>query len=115
MKVLTILVVDDNPTILATLQPVLQEAGYRVVTADDGDRAVELIRAAKSPGLLVVLRAIGTGLEDPDIDLVDLNGDSELLRRISNARIDRVLFKANHRRGRSFAIGLARKAKRRIT
>ncbi|MCC0064921.1 MAG: GNAT family N-acetyltransferase [Defluviimonas sp.] len=69
----------------------------------------------QSPGLLVVLRAIGTGLEDPDIDLVDLNGDSELLRRISNARIDRVLFKANHRRGRSFAIGLARKAKRRIT
>ena len=52
MKVLTILVVDDNPTILATLQPVLQEAGYRVVTADDGDRAVELILAER-PDLII--------------------------------------------------------------
>lgn len=49
----TILVVDDDKTIVEVLQGYLQQAGYEVLVAYDGDTAVHLIRNNK-PNLLVL-------------------------------------------------------------
>ncbi|MCC0064922.1 MAG: GNAT family N-acetyltransferase [Defluviimonas sp.] len=68
----------------------------------------------QAPGARVMLRAICRGTEDPAIHTVDLNGDTEFLRRVSDGEVDRVVFRANRRSGRSLVIGLARKAKRRL-
>jgi twitching motility two-component system response regulator PilH len=48
-----ILVVDDSPTELALARSVLQQAGYRIVTAQDGDQALA-IAEAESPDLVVL-------------------------------------------------------------
>ncbi len=40
----TILVVDDQPALLANIQFTLQAAGYRVLTAADGVEAIDLLR-----------------------------------------------------------------------
>lgn len=41
----TILVVDDEPNVRDYLRTVLEDAGFKVVTADDGEEALEKIRA----------------------------------------------------------------------
>ena len=51
----TVLVVDDEPTLVATLRYNLEREGYKVVTAGDGDKAIELAR-----------------LEQPDLMILDL-------------------------------------------
>jgi DNA-binding response OmpR family regulator len=48
-----ILVVDDEPTLLATLSYSLEQENYDVVTASDGEAAVEVTRAA-CPDLVVL-------------------------------------------------------------
>ena len=48
----TILVVDDNRAVLAALKSALEEASFKVLTADDGDRAVGLIVKQK-PDLII--------------------------------------------------------------
>jgi two-component system cell cycle sensor histidine kinase/response regulator CckA len=42
---MTILVVEDSPTQAAQLSFLLEEAGYRVVVAPDGERAIEMLTA----------------------------------------------------------------------
>jgi DNA-binding response OmpR family regulator len=49
----TILVVDDNPQILGMLSARLAKRGYRVVTAEDGEAALEKVSA--DPPDLVIL------------------------------------------------------------
>jgi CheY-like chemotaxis protein len=51
-----ILIVDDNPVIIATLSMKLASAGYRVVTAIDGSEAISATRKEK-----------------PDLILLDIN------------------------------------------
>ena len=51
-----ILIVDDSPTELALARSVLQQAGYQVRTATDGDQAIEL--ADKETPDLVVLDVV---------------------------------------------------------
>jgi two-component system KDP operon response regulator KdpE len=60
-----ILVVDDEPNILATLVPLLRSRGYEVFTAMSGRAALETVEREK-PDLVV----LDLGL--PDIDGVDL-------------------------------------------
>ncbi len=48
----TILVVDDNRAVLAALKSALEDAGFHVLTADDGDRAVGVIVKQK-PDLII--------------------------------------------------------------
>lgn len=48
----TILVVDDNRAVLAALKSALEEASFKVLTADDGDRAVGIIVKQK-PDLII--------------------------------------------------------------
>jgi DNA-binding response OmpR family regulator len=40
----TVLVIDDSPTILKVVQLVLTKAGYKVITAPDGEAGIELAR-----------------------------------------------------------------------
>ncbi len=47
----TILVVDDSPLILRILSTILQKAGYQVVTAQDGEEAIEKVRDVR-PALI---------------------------------------------------------------
>jgi two-component system, OmpR family, response regulator len=49
----TVLVVDDAPTLVATLRYNLEREGYRVVTAADGEAALTQARAAR-PDLLIL-------------------------------------------------------------
>jgi DNA-binding response OmpR family regulator len=49
----TVLVVDDEPTLVATLKYNLERDGYRVVTAGDGEAALRLAHA-EHPDLLIL-------------------------------------------------------------
>ena len=55
----TILVVDDNRLVLATLTDGLTQAGYRVVDADNGDDAILLAREHKPDLALLDIRMEG--------------------------------------------------------
>jgi DNA-binding response OmpR family regulator len=48
-----VLVVDDEPDILNLIKVRLEQAGYQVVTAFDGERALDLVRNLK-PNLVVL-------------------------------------------------------------
>ena len=43
----TILVVDDEPDVRRYLQTILEDAGFNVVTASDGEEALQIIRRKK--------------------------------------------------------------------
>jgi DNA-binding response OmpR family regulator len=53
MAAKTILVVDDEPEIVASVRAALEEAGYRVVTAADGNMGLALAER-ENPALVVV-------------------------------------------------------------
>jgi response regulator NasT len=55
----TILVVDDNRLVLATLTDGLSQAGYRVVDADNGDDAMLLAREQRPDLALLDIRMEG--------------------------------------------------------
>ena len=54
----TILLVEDEPTLLELLKSVFEDEGYRVVTAGDGEEAVEIFRK-KENEVRVVLTDMG--------------------------------------------------------
>jgi DNA-binding response OmpR family regulator len=56
VSILTILVVDDSPSDLRRLSEPLRRSGYRVLTAGDGDQALEL--ALRDRPALVILDAV---------------------------------------------------------
>ncbi len=76
----TVLVVEDDPDMVALLEAALRSEGVRVLTASDGDAAVELARTRRPSLLLLDLQLPDChGLEvcrklrsDPDPDLSDL-------------------------------------------
>jgi len=49
----SILVVDDDPDIIRTIKLAFDQAGARVATANDGNKAVEMVRRLK-PDLVVL-------------------------------------------------------------
>ena len=49
----TILVVDDEPTLVATLKYNLEREGYRVLAADDGEKGLSMARADR-PDLIIL-------------------------------------------------------------
>jgi CheY-like chemotaxis protein len=71
----TILLVDDEETVRATTQEMLDYLGYRVVTACDGDEAVALYRDIQGSIDLVVLDMIlpGRSGKDTFIALQEIN------------------------------------------
>jgi two-component system alkaline phosphatase synthesis response regulator PhoP len=73
----TILVVDDEPDVRNYLQMILEDAGFRVVTAGDGQEALELIRHDRPDFIsldLIMPRKSGHKL------LFELKRDRELAR-----------------------------------
>lgn len=61
----TILIVEDQPELRATFAEVLEEEGFSVATAPDGLRALEYLRAAPAPNLILLdlLMPVMTGWE----------------------------------------------------
>lgn len=48
----TILVVEDNEDVRATVVELLEQSGYTVLTAEDGDRAMHMLQAGVQPELI---------------------------------------------------------------
>jgi CheY-like chemotaxis protein len=92
----TILVVDDDDDLLDVLREVIEEAGYLVVTARDGEHAFQLLRDGERPCLILLdLKMPGMDgaefrrLQQADSRLADIpvvgftglsNGESEARR-----------------------------------
>jgi two-component system response regulator MprA len=49
-----ILVVDDDPDIVDVLSLILESRGYRVITARDGQKALEVLRGTDRPQLVLM-------------------------------------------------------------
>lgn len=49
----TVLLVDDSPTMLMSIETVLSKAGMSVVTAKDGQEALDKIAAGTKPDLVI--------------------------------------------------------------
>jgi CheY-like chemotaxis protein len=62
---LTVLVADDDPTIVALLTATLQQDGFRVLTAGDGETALRVARAERPALILLDWRM--PGLEGVDV------------------------------------------------
>ncbi len=72
-----ILIVDDEPAILDTLSGILQDEGYEVSSAKDGQEALKLVRAEPAPDLVLL-----------DIWMPDLDGIETLRRALqTNPRL----------------------------
>ena len=97
----TILVADDEPAVRALCEGVLAEAGYSVVLAEDGLRAVEQVKTLGERVSLVVLdltmprlagaetaRALRRVLPNLPIVAMSGYGDLEVMERFSGAQID---------------------------
>ena len=72
----TVLVVDDEPFVLTVAQRILQSAGFKVLTATDGDEALQLCREDESIDLLLT-----------DINMPRVNGP-DLVRCFARTRPD---------------------------
>lgn len=73
----TILLVEDDPTLRSTLAFNLRREGYEVLDADDGERAMEVVRAKGTSLDLLVL----------DVMLPGING-FQVLRRVRQQGLD---------------------------
>jgi len=84
----TILVVDDDPQVRATIVRALHELGYRTGEAADGEAALAALRAAEPPSL-VILDYVMPGMDgaetargisaiDPDLPIVFSTGHAAL-------------------------------------
>ena len=65
MPAAKILVVDDDPDFVEVTRIVLESAGYRVITAANGDEALAQVRAEKPDLMLldVMMRTVTDGLD----------------------------------------------------
>ncbi|PRY70730.1 response regulator transcription factor [Halomonas ventosae] len=72
-----VLVVDDEPNIVLSLEFLMQQAGFQVDTAEDGESA--LSRIAESPPDLVLLDISLPGISGFDV-LEQLRGDRDHAR-----------------------------------
>jgi DNA-binding response OmpR family regulator len=82
----TLLIVENEAAIRNLLQMALQKNGYRVLTAESGREALDLVNAHSGPIHLLI-----TDVMMPDID------GPELVRRLSTLRPDtRTLFMSGY-------------------
>ena len=51
----TVLIVDDDPTVLTVFRGFLEEAGYRVLTVEDGPEATQILRSGGERIDLIIL------------------------------------------------------------
>ena len=106
---LTILVVDDSPSIVMSIRGFLSSQGHRVVAAEDGESALRIVRAAR-PDLVLMdvvmpepdgieitrrLRAEAAGNWFPIILMSSLDGANDVVRGL-HAGADDYLTKPVH-------------------
>lgn len=65
----TILVVEDEPAVRATVRRQLETLGHKVVVADTAEKALDLLRGAEPPEVLLTDVVLGAGMNG--IDLAD--------------------------------------------
>jgi two-component system, cell cycle sensor histidine kinase and response regulator CckA len=95
----TILAVDDDPSILGLLDSALTTAGYRVLLADGGRRAVDLYEKTRDPIHLLLTDVIMPDLtgpvlaerlraQQPDLQVLFISGfhDADLVQRFVTAK-----------------------------
>ncbi len=63
----TVLVVDDEPDILRLVETLLTKAGHRVITASNGERALEKVRKMANAPDLLLTDVVMPGLSGPMI------------------------------------------------
>lgn len=49
-----VLIVDDDPDIVESMQMILELEGYAVITSSDGERALEVLRRSDPPDLILL-------------------------------------------------------------
>ncbi len=82
----TVLVVEDEPTVRALAERVLADAGYRVISADDGPSALDVVTAHDGPIALLLTDLVIPG-----------GGGVELARQVAERRpATRVLFMSGY-------------------
>jgi len=97
MQKYELLLVDDDPFILQSIAPTLESDGYNVSTANNGEKAVELIAEKKFDLVLtdLVMDPLdGIGVlkkakeADPDTVVIILTGFGDLISAIDALRLD---------------------------
>lgn len=63
----TVLVVDDEPTVLGTVRDGLTAHGYRVLGALDGETALQMAEAHQGPIALLLVDVVMPGLSGPEV------------------------------------------------
>jgi DNA-binding response OmpR family regulator len=63
----TVLVVDDEPTVLGTVRDGLTAHGYHVLEALDGETALQMAEAHQGPIALLLVDVVMPGLSGPEV------------------------------------------------
>jgi PAS domain S-box-containing protein len=116
-----VLVVDDEVAIRSLLQTTVEELGYTVLTAENGQQALELFERSADDIILVLLDLIMPVLDgadtairlrerNPDVPILVMSGisDDDALRRVSGVRISGFIPKPFAPEQLAQAIALAR-------
>ena len=78
-----ILIIDDNPEIVAILKETLEDAGYEVMVADNGRSGLALHRARRTDVVITdIFMPVQDGIEtilelrrdDPDVKIIAISG-----------------------------------------
>lgn len=72
----TVLVVDDDEDLLNVLRDVIEEEGYRVLTASDGEAALDLLRAGEEPCMILL-----------DLKMPGMDGHEFRRRQLADPRL----------------------------
>lgn len=100
----TILLVDDDPKVRASLRKLLEKLEYRVIEAEDADSALALISSASTPTDLVltdiVLQgmsgrelAVRLSIEHPGVRLLLMSGYSAATMQLKEGEVAKFLHK----------------------
>jgi PAS domain S-box-containing protein len=98
----TILVVEDQASLRDLVRRVLQQKGYRVLQAQDGDEGVRVAMESKDPINLVITDVVMPGLNArvmveritshwPNVQVLFMSGyhdDDAMLRKLASAEVD---------------------------
>jgi len=98
----TILVVEDQPSLRDLVRKVLQQKGYSVIDARDGDEGVRFAMASTNPIHLVITDVVMPGLNArvmvdrirnrwPAVRVLFMSGyhdDDVMLRKLANAEVE---------------------------
>lgn len=91
MTALHILIIDDEPSLVNVLQPVLETAGYRITVAQDGRSAMAVIEAIEFDLILL------------DLGLPDIDGKSLLQRIRLDQDVPVIVVSARHQEAEKIA------------